>query len=513
MRYEEAAYLLSRIELGSSIAELDDRLEEARIETSVFDDLWADRVDLIPGTKGSGKSALYRIFVDFLPSLMLENRRVVLAHGVQQRQDAVFLAYKERFDRLSESALIDFWCIYFISLAYEQFIKDENTAAYLETCAAEVRAFRQAYRNAQIPDFDRKKTLREILGWALELVSKLRPSVKVTTPDGSQIELDLLAGTSKEAGDTKDQTNDSGEGPLMPAYIEELTRALNALLEKANLQLWLMVDRLDEIFARRSETEKRALRALLRTIHLFRSERVRVKVFLRDDIFEHIVGGEGFTALTHLAARKADTLRWGEGQLLAMIVRRLFSSGELREHFRINESLLTTSPAYQREMFYRIFSDKVHRGPRQSETLRWIYNHLADGRGVVTPRDVIDLVSRAAQKQRDTFRLDPGSETDRMIGGAAVIYGQEEVSKEKRTNYLEAEFPHYWPSIKKLVGGGGEYSETSLRARIGARQATATIEDLVSIGVLETASRKGKRTYRVPYLYRKGLDCTQRFVG
>ena len=33
----------------------------------------ADRVDLIPGTKGSGKSALYRILVDFLPDILIRD--------------------------------------------------------------------------------------------------------------------------------------------------------------------------------------------------------------------------------------------------------------------------------------------------------------------------------------------------------------------------------------------------------------------------------------------------------
>ena len=57
---EDAADLLAGLDLGSTIAESDTLLETARVETSVFEDLLADRVDLIPGTKGSGKTALYR---------------------------------------------------------------------------------------------------------------------------------------------------------------------------------------------------------------------------------------------------------------------------------------------------------------------------------------------------------------------------------------------------------------------------------------------------------------------
>src|SRR5205085_4873193 len=95
-----AARLLAGLDLGSAVAESDTLLETARVETSVFDDLLADRVDLIPGTKGSGKTALFRIFVDFLPNIMLREKRVIVAHGVQQRQDTIFLAYKKQFDQL-----------------------------------------------------------------------------------------------------------------------------------------------------------------------------------------------------------------------------------------------------------------------------------------------------------------------------------------------------------------------------------------------------------------------------
>src|SRR5215472_16676094 len=103
---EDAAQLLAGLDLGSTVAESDNLLETARVETSVFDDLLADRVDLILGTKGSGTTALYRIFVDFLTEMMLESKKIIIAHGVQDRQDSVFLAYKKEFDQLSEADFV-----------------------------------------------------------------------------------------------------------------------------------------------------------------------------------------------------------------------------------------------------------------------------------------------------------------------------------------------------------------------------------------------------------------------
>ena len=61
----------------------------------------------------------------------------------------------------------------------------------------------------------------------------------------------------------------------------------------------------------------------------------------------------------------------------------------------------------RQEVFYRVFPPTVHSGPNQSPTLRWIYNHVKDGRDVVTPRDVIDLLTRATQRQRDELEANP----------------------------------------------------------------------------------------------------------
>jgi hypothetical protein len=91
-------------------------------------------------------------------------------------------------------------------------------------------------------------------------------------------------------------------------------------------------------------------------------------------------------------------------------------------------------------------------------------------------------------------------------------YGLEELSKEKRTTYLEAEFPHKWDAIQKLIGGGTEYGETAMR-RLFGRKYQETADDQVSMGVLERGTKHGAHTFRVPYIYRRGLDCTQRFVA
>ncbi len=502
------AAILQSIDFGSSIAEQDTLLEAARVETSVFTDLLNDKVDLVPGTKGSGKSALYRIFVDFLPEFLLKQRKVVIAHGVQRHGDDVFHAYKDEFEKMDENEFVNFWCVYLISLAKEHFIRNSRYADYIKNCSDEIKTFYQACRSARIPDFEKPKPLREVLEWTLLVVKSLKPGIKFRPPgESGEFELTLFGNQPKTVENSN--SNKETDEPVLARYVPIIKDSLEAVLKKAGFSLWLMIDRLDEIFPRRSKLETRALSGLLRTLRIFESPEVRIKVFLRDDILEQIVSdGQGFTALTHITARQADTLRWSQEQILDVIIKRLYASEYLRNYLSVDTKRLDASSDYREESFYKVFPQTVFRGKRQSSTLRWIYSHTSDGRGVVTPRDVIDLLTRAKQKQQDEYTGSSG-ESEFIIGSAAIIYGLEELSKRKRITFLEAEFPHLWPHIKKFVGGKTQYSEDDIRELFG-KNWQKIIDDLISIGVLGTeGSREGSKTFKIPFLYRDGLEVTQ----
>ena len=292
--------LLEALDLGTSVAESDTRLETARIETSAFTDLLHDRIDLVPGTKGSGKSALFRIFVEFFPDILLRQRRVVVAHGIQAPGDPVFHAFLDQFSHLTEEEFVSFWCIYLVSLAHEQFIKGPQYAGYLKNAHVDIHNFRRACERAKIPEIHAKKTLKSILEWSLHVLRSWRPKLKYTLPgDGGELAFDLF-GTTIEHKKSEQIPEHS-----LPEYVNDIKQHLDRVLETSQLSLWLMVDRLDEIFPRRSPVERTALRGLLRATRFFSSEGIRVKIFLRDDMLEQVVRtGEGFTALTHVTARR-----------------------------------------------------------------------------------------------------------------------------------------------------------------------------------------------------------------
>lgn len=500
------ARLLRELDLGSSVAESDTVLEASRIETSTFADLLSDRVDLIPGTKGSGKSALFRIFVDFLPGSLLKERKVVVAHGIQAPGDPVFHAFSERFQTLTEQEFVSFWCIYLVSLANEQFIKGERYRHLLGPAKNQIADFQRACMSARIPEIEAKKSLKQILEWSLDVLSRWRPKVKLEPPgEVGGFELDLFG----SRGDNQAASNDSDFSESLPEYVNDVKERLETVLKASRLSLWLMVDRLDEIFPRRSDVERKALRGLLRAIRYFSSSSIRVKVFLRDDMLEQVViGPDGFTALTHVTARQADTLRWTEDQILAMVVKRFCANRSFATYLGVSKDQLEANQSYRKAAFDRIFPPTVFNGPRQSSTNRWICNRCADGRGVVTPRDVLDLLIRAKQRQQDIFAGNPDGTSEHIIGTSAIQYGFEELSKRKKETYLQAEFPHLWSHIDRFSGGKTEYSVDSLKNLLGSDWRT-TADHLLAIGFFSKGKKSGEEVFSIPFLYWHGMGLTR----
>ena len=50
------------LDLGNSVAEFDEALEQYFIENEAFHALVTDKADVIAGDKGTGKTAVYRFF-------------------------------------------------------------------------------------------------------------------------------------------------------------------------------------------------------------------------------------------------------------------------------------------------------------------------------------------------------------------------------------------------------------------------------------------------------------------
>jgi len=130
-----------------------------------------------------------------------------------------------------------------------------------------------------------------------------------------------------------------------------------------------------------------------------------------------------------------------------MVVKRFLIHDAFAAYLEVSRDQLDASLTYRASCFGKIFPLTVFKGPKQSPTIRWICNRCADGRGVVTPRDILDLI-RAKQRQQDIYAAAPEGTSASVIGPTSIQYGFEELSKRKRQTYLQAEFPHLWKDIE-----------------------------------------------------------------
>ena len=492
---------LKALDLGASVAEVDDLLYHARVETGTFWDLYKDSVDLVPGSKGSGKTALFRLFVKYLRGLMLEQNRVILAHGIESEGDQVFHVFTDRFEKLSEAEFQNFWYVYFVSLVNEVLLKGKEYRHLLDGCPAEIAAFKRECANARIPDVKAPQTLRGIMEWCLNAVYRRFIPRKIGVPtETGQMTFEFGDGDESSVGDSGAEKQ--------PIYVEDIRRSLNALLDKAGITIWLMLDKLDEIFPRWSDVERTGLSTLLKSMYSFRSDRIRVKVFLRDDIFEHLTAGEGgFPGLSHITARMASSLTWNQQDIQHLIVKRVFA-GILGEVCDIDRERMNANQEYRENCFYSAFPIQLHPGSRQSKTLNWVYNHCQDGRKVVAPRDVVELLIATRDNEIQALQSNMEGTSTSIFSAASILDGFNAMSKRKRNTFLEAEFPHFREDILKFDGGAAIYSRERLQ-QMFRRRTDAVAENLEKIGFLSKQDSNKGTMYKIPFLYRPAFDIRQ----
>jgi hypothetical protein len=247
-----------------------------------------------------------------------------------------------------------------------------------------------------------------------------------TTPTGDVlVQPTIKFGFGKSAGTEK-------RSQLFDAGLE-IRDELVRIAELSNIRIWILLDRLDEIFLRRTDTETRALRALLRASYRFSNQRTRVKLFLREDIFETLAT-DGFTALTHVTDRSSDAMSWNSKDLLRLVTKRLAAMKYISGFFHFDVKQVDTNPEYQHRVFYQVFPPKVGKQP----TFEWLIASLRDGKDQVTPRDLIDLINHARNNQLKKFRLEK-KQQNYLIEEQALKDALASLSENKRDRYLFAE--------------------------------------------------------------------------
>lgn len=485
MRRKEA---LQQLKLGNSVAEFDDDLQKYFVETETFRSLINGEKDIVAGDKGTGKTALFKILAQ-RAALIPELNQVGVVPAFNTGGSPVFQQLAEGAV-YSEGQYRTIWKTYVLSLAGNWLLRTfegQFTASMVKLDA-----------------LLRRLDLRESDGKPSTIFTRLVDLVKrLTAPKSVGVALSFdEAGLPVTTPQVEFGKPDADTEKVVIRHSESLG-LLNAALQEANLSVWLVLDRLDEAFTGYPQTEIPALRALFRTyLDLLEFDRIKLKMFVRKDLFRKITQGEGgFVNLTHINARKVEIV-WADDDLLNLLIQRVKTNDQFMETASLKEKTNT-------EIFYTLFPDQVDAGLARAKTWNWTLSRIRDGNDVKPPRNLIELVKHAQEEQlrredREPHEFNPG---ETLIGSEAIKDGLTRLSGERVVDTLLAESGEYKDYIERFRNGKAEHNDESLMRQLdlSSGETKHVLRMLLDMGFLE---RTGE-TYKVPMLYRDGLNITQ----
>jgi len=475
--------LLHNINLGNSVAEYDKYLEEYFVTTPAFLDVISGRYDIVRGTKGSGKSA---ILLNLLKGKNNINELddTILIPATDYQGDPIF---KNAFANINlpvnEDKLIDSWKIFLINVIWPQIYEVVGNKT----------------------DIEKYLISHKLIISPLNLFGKIRFSLsRVLSPKE-------LKGTFKDPTGFEYSGEvvlaDPESEPTNGVNFNYIFRTFNDSISKTGKQIWVLMDRLDDAFPDNPQLESIALKSLLYAYKdIAGLSNIKIKIFLRDDIYDRVTGS-GFRSLTHVNSNAMPPISWSDEKLLNLLIDRLLFNKNFKEYL-ITQGYdpKTISTNDDREILLLIlFRDQVDVGPKSPKTFRWIINHIRDGNGIATPRDLIALVDSARQKQVEDWTLNGVSAEDNfLIAPSALKHAWGIVSADKLKTQLYAEYSHLKPQISKFKGSKAEHNIDTLKQLLGDGWKDI-VEELVFTGFLEQLSS----TWKIPFLYREALGISQ----
>jgi len=477
--------VLRSINLGNSVAEFDQALERYFVETDTFRRIIEDRVDIIAGDKGTGKTALFRILHRRYPSIE-ELRSVEVIPAFNLAGSPVFQRLNEG-DVLDEGQYITLWKSYILSLGANWLLTVYDGAWTDKMAQLDVLLVKTSLRSA---DDSPSTVFSSIVNLFRRLRNPRSAEAAITiTPNGMPIITPRVEFGGADADDSLD-------------YVphEQAFALLDEALAEVDLSLWLVLDRLDEAFAGKPLAEVPALRALLRTyLDLQPYSHVRLKLFVRKDLFRRIVA-KGFVNLTHVNARKVE-ITWDEDSLAHLLFRRLAENVALLQAAGLNAD-------DQGKVFDAVFPPQVDPGKRKPRTFTWMMGRVRDGNDVKPPRNLIDLVQKSQEAAMRKEEREKGEYLwAPLLPSEALKLGLRALSKQRVEDTLLAEAGDQALVVERFRGSKAEHNDESLGAQLSlaGEELKETVQFLRDIGFLEQVGNN----YKVPMLYRDGLGITQ----
>lgn len=501
MNQTEMLKILESTSVGAEVAEHETELPRVFIsDIEAYRRLVNDEVDLITGGKGTGKSAIYRMITE---TAISDDLVVVPASNPTGSPE--FRALFTGND--TEQRLRSIWIVYIASLVANHVV---DTYEGIPPTAKSVAELREILQLMGLRGSKQKTSLLDRIRRAKTVEGSIKGGAA-----GLELGASLKFELEDEGGDQK-----SGSAIVLeyPDFFGLLQRSAE-VLRAHQYRLWIAVDRLDECFTRNSETERRALRSLLRATldcsHALKYDSsIRVKVFLRTDLFTISSEDGAFTNATHL---RRNDISWTFNSMADLIAHRLMTDTRFaRYYLRGVRPVAKTRAAWDAllpEMGARKSRPRTGRYTTSQTFCMW----TADGSGLYNPRNLISLINlallRARENQRRALNMGRAARRDRPLieeGEAQAAMG--ELGRRRYQDTILNEFPAVAPLAEKLRGGPAEYdSKAQLLRRLGiadpnSSEAREALSLLILCGLVGTRSRD---RFYLPRLYRSAISTSR----
>lgn len=488
--------VLRELSFGERVAEEEaDQLAAYFVQTDQWRQVIEGKVDIIFGSKGAGKSAMYSTLLKLTDKM--SEQGIILVSAENPRGMPAFKSLNEDTPA-SELEFVSLWKMYILSLIASKL--DENG---IEGPAAnKIKSSLAAEGLIPVPEATLGMRLKMVLDW-------VRRSLSPESMEGG-LNIDPLSGfPSGVTGKITLREPTAAKGAKGAVSVDSLLHAANEVLVQNELTVWLAFDRLDVAFTESHDLEANALRALFKCyLDLQSHQSVVLKIFLRNDIWNKIVDG-GFREASHITRHL--TIEWSQPSLLNLVVSRMLNSPTLLEYVNVDASEIRPKAALQREFFDSLVPDKIDVGNNPA-TFEWILGRVQDGTKTIAPREVIHLLTET--KSAQIAMLERGEDEPprrELFTRTAFREALPTVSKVRLQQTIYAEFDAVKPWLEELNSEkADQYPESLSRIwKVDLDEALQRAKRLVDVGVFEPRGPKSAPRYWIPFLYRPELAVIQ----
>ncbi len=324
------------------------------------------------------------------------------------------------------------------------------------------------------------------------------PDITIAIPDGPSVNYSTAIPSEHES-------------QMKNIDINATITKIDNVIGNAKLKIWLLFDRLDVTFSQ-PVVEEPAIRALFRTyIDISKFQNIKLKIFLRDDIWERITRREGFREQSHIT--RSVTIDWDEPSLMNLLIRRVLSNECIANYLNCNVAEIFKDYKAQNKIFYKFFPLTVESGENQSKTFKWIINRIQDAKQKSAPRELIQMVNRAKEEELKLIETGQSkSENSVAFSSSCLKKAYSLVSKTKVETFF-AEYADLRFALEAFKFGKSVYSGELLVKKLtkSAKKINLPVEDiiqrLIDIGFLQETD-KGE-SYKIPFLFKPYLKIKQ----